>query len=89
MLQGQRTVTLLFVLALPNALQAFGDTQHLGHVTEGRLVVTLAWLTPINPDHRNLREAKLTLESARIPQSECSSCNLRGLSGGSTRRPCS
>ena len=27
-----------------------------------RLVVTLAWLTPINPDHRNLREAKLTLE---------------------------
>ncbi|ATS51877.1 Exopolyphosphatase [Xanthomonas citri pv. fuscans] len=27
-----------------------------------RLVVTLAWLTPINPDHRNLREAKLMLE---------------------------
>lgn len=27
-----------------------------------RLVVTLAWLTPINPDHRNLREAKLVLE---------------------------
>lgn len=27
-----------------------------------RLVVTLAWLTPINPDHRNLREAKLTLK---------------------------
>lgn len=27
-----------------------------------RLVVTLAWLTPINPDHRNLREAKLALE---------------------------
>lgn len=27
-----------------------------------RLVVTLAWMTPINPDHRNLREAKLTLE---------------------------
>lgn len=27
-----------------------------------RLVVTLAWFTPINPDHRNLREAKLTLE---------------------------
>ncbi|CAG0983208.1 hypothetical protein MTYP_01875 [Methylophilaceae bacterium] len=26
-----------------------------------RLVVTLAWLTPINPDHRNLREAKLTV----------------------------
>lgn len=26
-----------------------------------RLVVTLAWLTPINPEHRNLREAKLTL----------------------------
>lgn len=26
-----------------------------------RLVVTLAWLTPINPSHRNLREAKLTL----------------------------
>lgn len=29
-----------------------------------RLTVTLAWLTPINPDHRNLREAKLTLEPA-------------------------
>ena len=27
-----------------------------------RLVVTLAWLTPINPGHRNLREAKLVLE---------------------------
>ncbi len=27
-----------------------------------RLVVTLAWLSPINPDHRNLREAKLMLE---------------------------
>ncbi|NKA33280.1 protease [Ralstonia solanacearum] len=27
-----------------------------------RLVVTLAWFTPINPDHRNLREAKLALE---------------------------
>jgi hypothetical protein len=27
-----------------------------------RLVVTLAWFTPINPDHRNLREAKLSLE---------------------------
>lgn len=27
-----------------------------------RLVVTLAWLTPINSDHRNLREAKLALE---------------------------
>ncbi|ATG75730.1 exopolyphosphatase [Zobellella denitrificans] len=27
-----------------------------------RLVVTLAWLTPINTDHRNLREAKLFLE---------------------------
>jgi hypothetical protein len=27
-----------------------------------RLVVTLAWLTPINPDHRNFREAKLILE---------------------------
>jgi hypothetical protein len=27
-----------------------------------RLVVTLAWFTPINTDHRNLREAKLTLE---------------------------
>lgn len=26
-----------------------------------RLVVTLAWFTPINPDHRNLREAKLEL----------------------------
>ena len=28
-----------------------------------RLVITLAWFTPINPDHRNLREAKLELES--------------------------
>ena len=28
-----------------------------------RLVVTLAWFTPINPDHRNLREAKLELSS--------------------------
>lgn len=27
-----------------------------------RLVVTLVWFTPINPDHRNLREAKLSLE---------------------------
>lgn len=27
-----------------------------------RLVVTLAWFTPINPDHRNLREAKLEFE---------------------------
>lgn len=27
-----------------------------------RLIVTLAWFTPINPDHRNLREAKLSLE---------------------------
>ena len=27
-----------------------------------RLVVTLAWFSPINPDHRNLREAKLELE---------------------------
>ena len=27
-----------------------------------RLVVTLAWFSPINPDHRNLREAKLSLE---------------------------
>ncbi|WP_369070835.1 S8 family peptidase [Burkholderia gladioli] len=27
-----------------------------------RLVVTLAWFTPINPDHRNLREARLELE---------------------------
>lgn len=27
-----------------------------------RLVVTLAWFTPINTDHRNLREGKLTLE---------------------------
>ncbi|MEE9929630.1 S8 family peptidase [Microvirgula aerodenitrificans] len=27
-----------------------------------RLVVTLAWFTPINPGHRNLREAKLELE---------------------------
>jgi hypothetical protein len=28
-----------------------------------RLVVTLAWFTPINPDHRNLREAKLELDA--------------------------
>ncbi|MGD0960046.1 MAG: S8 family peptidase [Methylomonas sp.] len=28
-----------------------------------RLVVTLAWFTPINPNHRNLREAKLELSS--------------------------
>ncbi|MES2771613.1 MAG: S8 family peptidase, partial [Pseudomonadota bacterium] len=27
-----------------------------------RLVVTLAWFSPINPEHRNLREAKLELE---------------------------
>lgn len=27
-----------------------------------RLVVTLAWFSPINPDHRNLREAKLNFE---------------------------
>lgn len=27
-----------------------------------RLVVTLAWFSPINPSHRNLREAKLVLE---------------------------
>lgn len=27
-----------------------------------RLTVTLAWLSPINPDHRNLREAKLNME---------------------------
>jgi hypothetical protein len=27
-----------------------------------RLVVTLAWLSPINPDHRDLREAKLEIE---------------------------
>ena len=27
-----------------------------------RLVITLAWFTPINPDHRNLREAKLEME---------------------------
>lgn len=26
-----------------------------------RMVVTLAWLTPINPSHRNLREAKLEI----------------------------
>ena len=26
-----------------------------------RIVVTLAWFTPINPEHRNLREAKLEL----------------------------
>lgn len=29
-----------------------------------RLVVTLAWFTPINPAHRNLREAKLDLAPA-------------------------
>lgn len=29
-----------------------------------RLVVTLAWFTPLNPDHRNLREAKLEFEPA-------------------------
>ncbi|RSZ59391.1 S8 family peptidase [Massilia atriviolacea] len=27
-----------------------------------RLIVTLAWLSPINPDHRDLREAKLEME---------------------------
>jgi hypothetical protein len=27
-----------------------------------RMVVTLAWFTPINPGHRNLREAKLTFQ---------------------------
>lgn len=27
-----------------------------------RLVVTLAWFSPVNPDHRNLREAKLELQ---------------------------
>lgn len=27
-----------------------------------RMVVTLAWFTPINPNHRNLREAKLELQ---------------------------
>lgn len=29
-----------------------------------RLVVSLAWFSPINPAHRNLREAKLSFESA-------------------------
>ena len=29
-----------------------------------RLVITLAWFTPINPNHRNLREAKLDLSSS-------------------------
>jgi len=29
-----------------------------------RLVVTLAWFTPINPTHRNVREAKLELAPA-------------------------
>ncbi|TQE99625.1 MAG: S8 family peptidase [Spiribacter salinus] len=29
-----------------------------------RMVVTLAWFTPINPGHRNLREAKLTFQPA-------------------------
>lgn len=28
-----------------------------------RLIITLTWLTPINPGHRNLREAKLELTS--------------------------
>lgn len=28
-----------------------------------RMMVTLAWFTPINPDHRNLREAKLAFQS--------------------------
>lgn len=27
-----------------------------------QLVITLAWLSPVNPDHRNLREAKLELK---------------------------
>jgi hypothetical protein len=27
-----------------------------------RLVVTMAWFSPVNPDHRNLREAKLELQ---------------------------
>ncbi|MEO5365484.1 MAG: S8 family peptidase [Magnetococcus sp. WYHC-3] len=31
-----------------------------------RLVVTLAWFSPINPDHRNLREAKLELSPGRL-----------------------
>jgi hypothetical protein len=30
-----------------------------------RMVVTLAWFSPINPTHRNLREAKLELQPAR------------------------
>ncbi|MDZ7749408.1 MAG: hypothetical protein U5K43_11825 [Halofilum sp. (in: g-proteobacteria)] len=29
-----------------------------------RMVVTLAWFTPINPSHRNLREAKLNFQPA-------------------------
>lgn len=28
-----------------------------------RVIITLAWFSPINPDHRNLREAKLELAS--------------------------
>ena len=35
-----------------------------------RLVVTLAWFTPINPDHRNLREAKVALEPGGVKWDE-------------------
>lgn len=30
-----------------------------------RMVVTLAWFSPVNPDHRNFREAKLEISPAR------------------------
>lgn len=33
-----------------------------------RLTVTLAWLTPINPDHRAYRRAHLTAEPAGLPE---------------------
>src|SRR5690606_5183332 len=30
-----------------------------------RMIVTLAWFSPINPNHRNLREASLSLKPAK------------------------
>lgn len=41
---------------LPAGLSGRGDWR--------RMVVTLAWFTPINPGHRNLREAKLAIQPA-------------------------
>lgn len=35
-----------------------------GSQTWRRMVVTLAWFTPVNPDHRNFREAKLEISPA-------------------------